>query len=105
MSDSREYTKEEIREMLLKHLAGIAKYWANLPDKTPEERCHGTVFSVLSTLDGCSLAMPGFQLIPFPAEEDNEYHQSEGENWFPYSEEHPNDVGGALHEQYSKYEG
>jgi hypothetical protein len=47
---------EEARDEFLNHLAKVAKYWARLPDLTPQERCDGVVFSILNMFDGTSLA-------------------------------------------------
>jgi hypothetical protein len=52
-----------MQDELMKHLAGIAKYWADIDDKTPLERCNGVVFSILSTIDGCSGWVDAINLV------------------------------------------
>ena len=97
----REYTKEEIREQFLKYLIDIKKYWIDLPGKTLEERMSGLLFTFLYTLDGSSIELPGFLLVPNSNKDDKEYYQGKNENWYP---EVPDvelcDIGGALHEIY-----
>ena len=58
-------TAAELRADLLEHFHVIANYWAwqtgPNPDGTPitlQDRCDGVVFSILSALDGCAVAMP-----------------------------------------------
>jgi hypothetical protein len=105
--EPREYTRDEIRARFLEHCRSVAKYWAspNLhSNPTIQDRTEGAIFSLLATLDGSTLALPGFMLVPCPHPEDKAYHQKEGENWFP---EPPADVelvdiGGALHEHFFK---
>lgn len=82
MSESRAYTAEEVREQFLSHLRNLARYWADLPNKTPLERTEGMLFSVLTTIDGGTLAVPAMDLIPLPHPEDKEYFISEGENYY-----------------------
>lgn len=70
--------------------------------RTPEEeiryRCDGVAFTILSTLDGSSLDLPAFNLVPAPAEEDQAYYEENGENWFD-----PNTVlDFTLHEYYHR---
>src|SRR6476661_4630956 len=52
MSEPRAYTVEEVRDKFISHLQNLARYWANLPHKTPLERTEGMLHSVLVTLDG-----------------------------------------------------
>jgi hypothetical protein len=42
----------------------------------------GTVFSILSMIDGATLDLPAFDLACAPHDEDREYHISEGANYF-----------------------
>lgn len=90
MSDNkpRPYTTEEARETFLKHLDGIADYWAKLPHEGPitqkvmEDRVRGGIFSVLSTIDGCAADLPGYYLIPRPHSDDEAWCREQGENWY-----------------------
>ncbi len=100
MEEPRAKTPEEVREQLLRHFKFISKYWATLDNKTTQERCDGLVFSILSTLDGSSLELPSFDLIPSPHPDDKEYYIDNGENWIE-----PvviNDT--MLHEEWHRYE-
>jgi hypothetical protein len=70
----------------------MIRYWANLPAETgnsPQQemvrRLEGLAHSIFATLDGCSMACPGFIVAPMPDESDQEYHREQGENWFPYN--------------------
>jgi hypothetical protein len=82
----RAYTEAEVIDMLVSHVSEVADYWATTDLKrpefgitTPEEdirhRCRGVAFTVLSTLDGASLGLPGFDLIPTPHPSDKAYHE------------------------------
>ena len=79
---SRAYTEVEAREMLLKHIAALARYWAAQPGKTPLEKCNGLAFSILSTLDGDSIGWPVTDLILCPQDEDKADAIADGLNWF-----------------------
>jgi hypothetical protein len=96
---SREYTREEIREMFLKHIRRVAKYWSE-QDGDKERCCHGAVFSVLTLLDGCT-ALPRFSVVPSPHPKDKDYHLNKGENYFPESRHLEFcDIGGCLHDEF-----
>lgn len=94
----RAFTKDEMREKFLRHVAGIAKYWANLPGKTARERTDGTAFSILAMLDGSAVDMPGFDVVCRPHPDDEQYCKDNGENWVPDG----CDIAGALHEGFGK---
>lgn len=91
----RAYTPEEVRELLLQHFHELSSYWANIPldaetltcmqkvnQNEVEYRLSGFVHSLLVTLDGGTLDLPAFDLIPSPHESDREFHEKEGSNWF-----------------------
>lgn len=106
MDEPRAYTEDEIRTMLLRHMRSLAKYWATtkldrkFETKEAEmiDRCEGVVHSILTTLDGCSIVLPGFQIIPNPHPDDKQYHLDHGENYFPDE----GDISGFLHESFYK---
>lgn len=102
MSDDapRAKTAEEVRSEFLQTIAGLAAYWAGLPDKTPLERCNGLAFSILSQIDG-SGEMPSLDLMLAPHEEDAAYHREIGENWYEAGQL-INDT--MLHEQWHHYQ-
>ena len=91
---AREMTKDEAAEKLVAHCRVMAKYWAE-QGGTKEQICKGVAFSILVALDGGSMALPGFMLVPISAEGDREYYQKEGKNWWPNE-----DIGGSLHERF-----
>ena len=86
----RPYTEDEVRDMLIDHIRATARYWASLPEKdkatgreiTVLDRCEGVAFSILSTLDGCSLSLPPVTLKLDPHPEDKGFLSENGENWF-----------------------
>ena len=101
---ARVLTTEEVRTNLLKHIKRIAHYWANLPNKTPQERCDGTAWNILSALDGIAGGLPGFKIIPRTYDDDMEYNKANGNNWYPPAPSEDTgdvcDVSGYLHSLY-----
>lgn len=85
MSDEkpRQYTKEECLDMLMDHMQHMVTYWENLPNQTTREKLEGLLFSFYTAIDGSSMNLPAFDLIPSPHEEDEEFLKSEGSNWWP----------------------
>ena len=109
----REYTADEVREMLLSHIHGLCGYWRTC--KTDQDRLEALAFSILVALDGGSLALPVFAVIPMPHEDDKLYHIENGENWVPEftlsvrkgaarraRDGEICDIGGVLHEHFLK---
>lgn len=78
----RAKTAKEVRKEFLKHIHAVSEYWANLPDKTPQERCDGVAFSILVTLDGESADFPAFNVSLSPHPNDKKFLESHGENWY-----------------------
>lgn len=72
-------------------------------DCTPLRMCEGVAFSILGLLDGVSVGIPGFALVPSPHPDDMQYHKDNGENWYP-SEEVTKDIREdvMLHEEFYK---
>jgi hypothetical protein len=101
MSEPRAITAEEARDALLRHIANIAKYWADLPDRTPLERCNGLAFSILNIFDGTTEVLPAIDLVLCPHDGDEAFNKSEGENWYE-----PGQVinDAMLHEMWHRYE-
>ena len=73
--------KEQIREKLVEHFRGLARYWANVPNQTTEEQLTGLIHSILTTFDGGSLEFPAFDLVARPCPEDKQYFIDQGEDW------------------------
>lgn len=80
----REYTKEEAREILLRHVHTLITYWER-EDRVPSvhDKLEGLAHSIFATLDGSTLATPAFEVRPIVRPTDKDYHISQGENWFP----------------------
>jgi len=105
---SRAYTTEEVRTMFLEHIAAIVHWWdRETRATTSREKLEGLAFSIMCALDGCSVGLPAFAIIPLPASEDKSYCIENDENWFPeiteLSDVEKNDIGGGLHEVLHKY--
>ncbi len=103
---SRELTAEEVQEKFLKHIWALIEYWESNKDR-PDARgkLEGLAFSILTVIDGESIAMPGFFLAPDPHPEDKPYNESRGENWFPENDiELVGDISGNLHEEFHKFD-
>lgn len=97
MTKPRVYTPDEVRDMLMDYIWGTVDYWDTVEgERDQRSRLAGLAFTLLSTLDGCSAELPGFLVTPMPHETDKDYHQEEGQNWFP--EDKP-DLG-MLHEYF-----
>jgi hypothetical protein len=89
MSEPRPYTVEEMRMKVLDHIRVMVDYWAD-----PEREVHmgqhqslhhrfgGLAHSLLAMLSGCSMDIPGLNLVPSPHESDEEYRRERGENWW-----------------------
>jgi hypothetical protein len=82
-------TVDEMREAFLDQLDGLANYWATIPNPAcgsgeteAQARVRGLAFSVLVMLDGGSLGVPAFDLVPAPHLEDAEFHRDEGGDWW-----------------------
>jgi hypothetical protein len=104
-SGPREYAPEEVKAMFLDHVRALARYWGGASisgDKSLQERLDGLAFSILSTIDGCSDALPAFILAPRPHESDRDHLRGEGLNWFPenHGVQAASDISGCLHDSY-----
>lgn len=54
-------TPRELRTQLLTKFRHIARFWSEVPNKEPLDRCEGVTFSILSELDGDG-ELPPFNL-------------------------------------------
>jgi hypothetical protein len=83
-SQSKTYTIAELRHEFMNKLHDNAHDWANRPDLSPLERCHGAVFGTLSVIDGVNgngpdgQGLPLFQLMPSPHPDYNEAREKAG---------------------------
>lgn len=97
--EPREYTADEICKKVWEHIHHLVDYWAAVNPEYSKKQCiEGFAHSVMAMFDGCTIGLPGFLIVPNPAEEDSQYHISEGENWFPYPKNADElcDIGGGL---------
>lgn len=93
----REYTTDEVKAMFLQHVALMVEYWDS-QKMGSREKLNGLTHSLLVALDGGASGIPGFIVTPNPHPTDKEYHQENGDNWFPDS----GDIAGSLHEEWGK---
>lgn len=95
------YTADEIRSMFLSHVKELITYWVGIHPHDSRQAAEGAVFSTLSTLDGSSMDLPGFLIVPIGTEEDNEWNASYGKRPYPVLshelQEKAVDIGGELH--------
>jgi hypothetical protein len=88
VGEPRAFTPDEIRDQLIAHVRGMARYWAgldgsNVPeDYTPLQRTMGLSHSILAMLDGCSMDLPAFKLVADPHPDDKEFLRAENSNWY-----------------------
>jgi len=80
---SRPKTKEEIRQEFLEHIKGLVKYWDELPQKTTTDRLDGLAFSILSTIDGCSISICALNIVVRPHPDDKQFNIDNGDDYYP----------------------
>lgn len=99
---SRAFTREEVRNQFLDYLWIMIDEWARADRQNCHERLSGLVHSILSTIDGCAMALPAFKLVLDPHPDDKQYYVSNGSNWY----EPDMDVTGTdyLHEMLYQYQ-
>ena len=101
----RKLTVDEAREKFILTLWHLVDYWDKTPDQVVDgfggyikqgqrERLEGLMHSILASIDGNTLSMPGMELRPIVPKTDIDYHKEWGDNWFPPKV----DIGGSLHE-------
>lgn len=66
---SKYLTKDEAREILLTQIWEDIAYWENVDGKSCREKLQGLAFSILATLDGCTVGVPQFAVIPMDGTE------------------------------------
>jgi hypothetical protein len=87
----RAYTREEMTRMFINQARTLVKYWdevdlksARTDETEQRQRLSGLLFSLFSMMDGSTVGMPGFILVPCVAEEDVAFHREQGDNWWPH---------------------
>jgi hypothetical protein len=48
----KKYKPTEEQKLFIEYVKAVARYWAELPNKTPLEVAEGTAFSIFVALDG-----------------------------------------------------
>ena len=104
---SGEYTKSEVRDQYLRHIAQLCKHWETESRAvSTKEKLEGLAFSILSMLDGSTM-LPGCMIIPMSTTYDVEFYQENGSRWYAITPENKEfeqlDIGGSLHEQFFSY--
>ena len=99
----REFSEEEVQDMFLSYVKVLIDYWEKVESEpSVKGKLEGLAFSILSTIDGSSVALPSFILAPLPAPEDKLYLIANGENYFPENHKFKVkcDISGSLHEKF-----
>lgn len=99
MSNSREYTQEEVQDKFLAHVRSLIKYWNSVEGQTTSEKLDGLAFSIMVAIDGGAGGLPSFVLAPFPHESDRQYHIDNGENYYPEDPIVKCNIAGYLHDE------
>lgn len=100
----REYTRDEVIEKFLLHIADLINYWGDEQrGVTSQERLEGLAHSILVALDGCSANLPGFVVAPAPHPFDRSFCTFNRENYYPNPPGAKCDIAGHLHELMYSY--
>jgi len=96
---SKEKTVEQIRDEFLSHVEHLVDYWCDTKENK-REAMEGLAFSIMSALDGSSMALPAFIVAPLTNKDDMLYHITNGTDYYPYNDDNKvdGDIGGSLHE-------
>lgn len=94
---SREFTKEEVRDQVLKHVKTMVAYWSAI-DLPPADKCDGIAFSILTMIDGVA-SVPPLSLWVDTSEEWQQECKENGEDYYPLKVCINDDV--MLHELYT----
>ena len=86
----KQKSEEAHRELFVSHVRGLVEYWFN-ESRQPEtkSKLEGLAFSILSAIDGCSVGLPPYKLVPMVSVND-------GEDWASSDI----DIAGGLHETF-----
>lgn len=104
--EPRAYTTDECRQMFYAQIWQVMTYWKRLsadklfvaPGQSEiDARLEGFLHSLLCIFDGVS-GIPGFDIVPTPHPDDEEFNRNEGENWWPSDGKPINE--GMMHEEY-----
>ncbi len=100
----KELTTDEIRELFLRKVWTLIQYWNSeqVREQGVESKMQGLAFSILATLDGSDIDLPGFIVAPMGCAENIDFSKEQGQDWFPVNKADSviGDIGGSLHEQF-----
>lgn len=99
---AKKISKKEAQLRFLKHVCGMVHYWSTVQHdnvKDTQDRVSGVAFSILAAIDGSSMAVPGYVLIPDPHPEDEAFHKANDEDWYAKASIR-GDIAGDLHGQF-----
>jgi len=101
---AKEITREEARYLFLKYMVSLVNYWHKEAGVETRDKLEGLLHSILTTLDGGAMALPGYHLLPCTDEGDKPYAIENGYDYYPHVKDLPSyDIGGGLHEEMYKY--
>lgn len=105
---SKKITREEARHLFLKYVTSLVDYWdKESRAEDSRSKLEGFLHSLLVTLDGGALALPGYLLVPSTAEGDKDFAEEQGFDYHPHFDEddlgESYDIGGGLHEEMYAY--
>lgn len=84
MHKARPITNDEARDIFLRHVAGLVEYWDGQPG-TQQSKLRGLAFSILAAVDGSSVGLPGYHLIPMTSPENEQHAKDCGYDYYPAS--------------------
>lgn len=61
--ESKIYTREEGAQLFVQKVATLVDFWKKV-ESTSDFRVEGVAHSILATIDGCSVDMPAYKLVP-----------------------------------------
>lgn len=111
LPEERKLSVDEVRDRFLNQVEGMTKWWEKADvsntlqnGKASSElqaRLEGLAFSIMSILDGSTVAVPAMIVAPLGCAEDRDYYRQEGEPLWPDNYEIESqidgDIGGCLH--------
>ncbi len=87
---SRPYSGPEMRDAFMQTMRSYVHYWATVENPHAgegqseiEARLDGLAFSFLNMLDGTTVGLPAFDVVPNPHPSDKKYLAEQGEPHWP----------------------
>ena len=105
MRESKAITADEAQYLFMEHVIHLIDYWEKESRaETSKEKLEGLMFSVLVALDGGSMGLPGYEVVPSrgnQAENDIAHAKENGYDYYP--KEKIDIVGDGLHEIFHSH--